>query len=228
MAFAAGSIPACAGETVQARQSGRRPGVYPRVCGGNNRRSSPTPGLCGLSPRVRGKRPQRIIIVGNGGSIPACAGETRPPRETAGPGKVYPRVCGGNRIPANIVWSASGLSPRVRGKRPRNRRGRNGGGSIPACAGETDTMHTIKPVKAVYPRVCGGNGNVGGNVGGGGGLSPRVRGKQPKMPIGAELVWSIPACAGETAGARGSAGRNRVYPRVCGGNPYPFRCLPFA
>ena len=53
---------------------------------------------------------------GLAGSIPACAGETRPFRLGAKQGRVYPRVCGGNMDA--VAWYADwpGLSPRVRGK----------------------------------------------------------------------------------------------------------------
>ena len=94
-----GSIPACAGEPAC---RGRRPGipaVYPRVCGG-------TAGHCadprrgeGLSPRVRGN----LEVAADQGiglrSIPACAGEPAPDRQSGPPGPVYPRVCGGTTVP---------------------------------------------------------------------------------------------------------------------------------
>ena len=70
-----GSIPACAGEPEPPRGPGKRPKVYPRVCGGTPLRSTTAASQPGLSPRVRGNlaRGQR----GQCGlrSIPACAGE---------------------------------------------------------------------------------------------------------------------------------------------------------
>ena len=111
-------------------------------------------------------------------SIPACAGETY-----AGIGRssllaVYPRVCGGNWSHNSHTTMVQGLSPRVRGKHPDHIPLANGGGSIPACAGETQDTETNRCEPKVYPRVCGGNcgGTPLHDVEQG--LSPRVRGKR--------------------------------------------------
>ena len=53
---AQGSIPACAGEPLNARALLDRIGVYPRVCGGTARTSALGGSGPGLSPRVRGNR----------------------------------------------------------------------------------------------------------------------------------------------------------------------------
>ena len=111
------SIPACAGE---AGGGGHHPdddGVYPRVCGGSlphYRRLGPAPGL---SPRVRGKQRKRPISKFVERSIPACAGEASGWMRSACGEKVYPRVCGGSSSSPSTSNRASGLSPRVRGKR---------------------------------------------------------------------------------------------------------------
>ena len=92
-----GSIPACAGEPPPPSQSATGKRVYPRVCGG----ASASPGWLvapsGLSPRVRGSRRigQAADVVHR--SIPACAGEPRPPPGWTSLDPVYPRVCGGAR-----------------------------------------------------------------------------------------------------------------------------------
>ena len=130
------SIPACAGEPEDDRQSGDDPEVYPRVCGGTHRKNQRKIKARGLSPRVRGNHPSSRHSFSSSRSIPACAGEPicrvrRRPR----PG-VYPRVCGGTGGDCPRRWAAMGLSPRVRGNRPRPRRSRDIHRSIPACAGE--------------------------------------------------------------------------------------------
>ena len=56
------------------------------------------------------------------------------------------------------------------------------------------------------------------------GLSPRVRGNPGKPKAEGLLGGSIPACAGEPVRREGPGGRQRVYPRVCGGT----RCLILA
>ena len=53
--IAAGSIPACAGETARLHSEILCAEVYPRVCGGNAYRSPDSQATKGLSPRVRGK-----------------------------------------------------------------------------------------------------------------------------------------------------------------------------
>ena len=74
--LAPGSIPACAGETGRPGRRRPRRWVYPRVCGGNQRRKNPPPRWRGLSPRVRGKHQAASLRRRPAGSIPACAGET--------------------------------------------------------------------------------------------------------------------------------------------------------
>ena len=92
------SIPACAGETWTGALPPDSPEVYPRVCGGNTHRRWSPGRSRGLSPRVRGKRWPQGIREGQGGSIPACAGETIILYRLAIQPEVYPRVCGGNLV----------------------------------------------------------------------------------------------------------------------------------
>ena len=171
--------------------------VYPRVCGGTDRFGPVFTPEQGLSPRVRGNP---ITSIGGGGtvrSIPACAGE--PPLTAALTESqwVYPRVCGGTAAALTPYLNDRGLSPRVRGnlagiswwlRIPR---------SIPACAGEPTRPFSGVPPVPVYPRVCGGTSDGGQGVGGGGGLSPRVRGNRGHAAPPVDESRSIPACAGE-------------------------------
>ena len=131
-----GSIPACAGEPLAGLALVVAAKVYPRVCGGTRRNRGPNEWYDGLSPRVRGnhrlglngRKPRR--------SIPACAGEPRPPRSSSRATRVYPRVCGGTALlHAERVFR---------------------GGSIPACAGEPLQYEVGLNRSTVYPRVCGG------------------------------------------------------------------------
>ena len=109
------------------------------------------------------------------GSIPACAGQTRPASGLRGGRTVYPRVCGADQHPYSSVEPPFGLSPRVRGRRIYPRlaillarsipacagrhlamRGRkNDDRSIPACAGQTRKDARTRTLLQVYPRVCG-------------------------------------------------------------------------
>ena len=133
------------------------------------------------------------------GSIPACAGEPSSHRPRRGWARVYPRVCGGTigrligrsarrglspRVRGNPVLFVSrlgpgpGLSPRVRGNLIPDPDRRDGGGSIPACAGEHAWLDGSAHTEWVYPRVCGGTGRPRPSLGvvTAPGLSPRVRG----------------------------------------------------
>ena len=178
----------------------------------------PTP-LEGLSPRVRGNLAQVRRPASEVGSIPACAGEPPCGRRQASHGRVYPRVCGGTRVPGQHPAAFVGLSPRVRGNpRPATRTSVSSG-SIPACAGEPPGGPASRFPPRVYPRVCGGTGAAGKHVFAEAGLSPRVRGNQPVQAKWRAERGSIPACAGEPPRLPRLPHRARVYPRVCGGTP---------
>ena len=223
-----GSIPACAGEPAGCPAPGSGARVYPRVCGGTNRRPSRHHPRQGLSPRVRGNPLCRDASPHKHRSIPACAGEPRPARLSGTAGEVYPRVCGGTQRVSERYHPGGGLSPRVRGNpqtqpaaMPRYR-------SIPACAGEPAPLAAGVWRREVYPRVCGGTAvNLAINLTPQG-LSPRVRGNPPPSYSSRPCRRSIPACAGEPPPCRTPAGNTRVYPRVCGGTPpsHPHRASP--
>ena len=114
---ALGSIPAYAGEPFCYPARRVLLQVYPRVCGGTPGESGVCVKVQGLSPRMRGNPglPQKIRLRVR--SIPAYAGEPPAPFVSVSTRRVYPRVCGGTRIPASCRTAAMGLSPRMRGNR---------------------------------------------------------------------------------------------------------------
>ena len=134
-----------------------------------------------------------------------------------GNNKVYPRVCGGYLLSPEMYFLSTGLSPRVRGIRLSTISSKHFSGSIPACAGDTSMLRRQCAECRVYPRVCGGYLHDMAMMFARKGLSPRVRGIlfSPKNTAG--IPRSIPACAGDTAIQRATAGSSGVYPRVCGG-----------
>ena len=212
------SIPACAGETRIAAYRTRRAGVHPRVCGGNVTFAGDDHQVQGPSPRVRGKRHRYQRRGRHHGSIPACAGETWRRWGWCSGAWVHPRVCGGNGVSSSSTASATGPSPRVRGKRGLGYGVVAADRSIPACAGETVVHEHVRWRSAVHPRVCGGNASGRLPLSSVWGPSPRVRGKPVLRELLPDRLGSIPACAGETPGdGRGERGRG-VHPRVCGGN----------
>ena len=156
-----------------------------------------TPGYYGLSPRVRGNRSVAIRAVGSCRSIPACAGEPEPEGGVLGQGWVYPRVCGGTGRRACRICLLIGLSPRVRGNLPVEPDYTAAYRSIPACAGEPNSIACSKWRRAVYPRVCGGTTQSTIHRSTVSGLSPRVRGNLYDSGSKYQCQRSIPACAGE-------------------------------
>ena len=232
------SIPACAGEAIKTFITTSTREVYPRVCGGSFAIHLLTIVPGGLSPRVRGKRALAGIAGVSSGSIPACAGEAGEGDARPAAAAVYPRVCGGSAVAGAPLLNTNGLSPRVRGKLPAARNLSADRRSIPACAGEAMQRRHQRLLSKVYPRVCGGSLYQRGERGGGDGLSPRVRGKQPPPPQvrflqglsprvrGKPMLvrlprlrrWSIPACAGEARPRCRKRHSAQVYPRVCGGS----------
>ena len=131
------SIPAWAGETTPTSWSWRTTWVYPRVGGGNRGGAGRYGGRYGLSPRGRGKHVDAGFCPIGAGSIPAWAGETSHYCIGNSSGPVYPRVGGGNDLPARRRLAWGGLSPRGRGKRRIRHPVAAGLWSIPAWAGET-------------------------------------------------------------------------------------------
>ena len=173
------SIPAWAGETHSRHSAGVYPEVYPRVGGGNIQCYLTATASAGLSPRGRGKPAVACARPHRPGSIPAWAGETSMRSRQARTRWVYPRVGGGNRALTAAARSASGLSPRGRGKLLFAERYVKSTGSIPAWAGETIPAPAHSSGRQVYPRVGGGNPARSRTPTSINGLSPRGRGKQP-------------------------------------------------
>ena len=214
---AIGSIPACAGEPRSGAQRTPLCRVYPRVCGGTDVRASVAARVLGLSPRVRGNPVTDPLPHARQGSIPACAGEPDGSAIVLLQGGVYPRVCGGTRVPASGLSAWRGLSPRVRGNRRTRAHMGAESGSIPACAGEPSTsVHADAGIR-VYPRVCGGTSSTVRVQELAPGLSPRVRGNLENLLGLVAFPGSIPACAGEPPPECPPRAMCRVYPRVCGG-----------
>ena len=212
-----GSIPACAGAPPKWTNRWPAKRVYPRVCGGTHRFGGIVVEGDGLSPRVRGHHLAIDEFLFPLGSIPACAGAPLVAALRTQGYQVYPRVCGGTCDTLRSWPGATGLSPRVRGHLNDRNNPATFHRSIPACAGAPYGYLTATILMTVYPRVCGGTTYVSTGPGRSYGLSPRVRGHLGPLCPSRFLTRSIPACAGAPGGLRLAMGRDRVYPRVCGG-----------
>ena len=157
----AGSIPASAGEPPSNTRRYPQHPVYPRECGG-----TPFPlwlalRIQGLSPRVRGNRNPSHASTKPDGSIPASAGEPVGILPCPMLITVYPRECGGTCCGGRRPVSGIGLSPRVRGNLQHGNLTVNGHRSIPASAGEPPAAATLRTLRRVYPRECGGTLTLG-------------------------------------------------------------------
>ncbi len=106
----------------------------------------------------------------------------------------------------------------MRGKHPPTEWTSSDRGSIPACAGETQSQRRLLIFERVYPRLCGGNHISFSKKSVSLGLSPLVRGKLMIRSPPNQAVGSIPACAGETGWVAHNWSLSGVYPRLCGGN----------
>ena len=114
-----------------------------------------------------------------------------------------------------------GLSPRLRGNLLKKVHTSLPGGSIPAPAGEPCWAASLKAVRPVYPRACGGTAGTHCADCGLVGLSPRLRGNQHHLRRLRVQGRSIPAPAGEPSSGTPKPQRMKVYPRACGGTGRP-------
>ena len=157
---------------------------------------------------------------GSGGpaqrSIPAHAGKPPPSAGSAPHPPVYPRACGETCACLDIRQTAKGLSPRMRGNRPRRHDPGLPAGSIPAHAGKPPCTSRTRWRSRVYPRACGETLAAVCVTGLAWGLSPRMRGNRARRSCRCDLHGSIPAHAGKPRGIPASYAAERVYPRACG------------
>ena len=154
------SIPACAGETHDARGFLADEMVHPRVRGGDEYRTLMQRHEGGPSPRARGRPSPGVRHPGIPGSIPACAGETLVRTLGQVLAWVHPRVRGGDAGIAGAGLALQGPSPRARGRHPIDDAPRRIRRSIPACAGETRPSSILGRCRGVHPRVRGGDSTL--------------------------------------------------------------------
>ena len=211
-----GFIPAPAGNTRAGFRLHRRFTVHPRACGEHCHRSQEGASAAGSSPRLRGTRDGAVVHVHVHRFIPAPAGNTLRDRAAPRTGPVHPRACGEH--PGMIVHSGDyyGSSPRLRGTPVAEPSLASPFRFIPAPAGNTTRPSGRGTSLPVHPRACGEHIEELPHGDGRSGSSPRLRG----TPEGGARVCRhqrfIPAPAGNTRPAGGSAPCPSVHPRACG------------
>ncbi len=209
-------IPACAGNSTQARQWLARFAVHPRVRGEQTHAFMAAMAEDGSSPRARGTETCLPLAVADARFIPACAGNRSPRPPPAAPAPVHPRVRGEQPVIGLLSESAAGSSPRARGtgaSEPRRARGRR---FIPACAGNSSTASSTAAPAPVHPRVRGEQRTAINFGVGECGSSPRARGTVTGPECSDVQSRFIPACAGNRVFHCVTDAARAVHPRVRG------------
>ena len=168
---------------------------------------------------MRGKLLALHISVAQARIIPARAGQTAASTSPTRRPTDHPRACGANRRGEGADESASGSSPRVRGKLGEQPLPQRLARIIPARAGQTPFQLRFIGHAPDHPRACGANSTTTEAGSWNDGSSPRVRGKRRAIPCRHVLVRIIPARAGQTAASGRSSRATPDHPRACGANP---------
>ena len=151
----AGSIPACTGKPPPPASDPGESKVYPRMYGETEKTARSETKRQGLSPHVRGNPRPAAPYCEDTRSIPACTGKPKDQPLSDRADGVYPRMYGETRRPRGGDLPHPGLSPHVRGNRRSQLRGRDRGGSIPACTGKPTSPSSRTATDGVYPRMYG-------------------------------------------------------------------------
>ena len=172
--------------------------AHPRVGGENTYFEAMFATQAGSSPRGRGKLGDLPALRDELGLIPAWAGKTIKLSDSASSSAAHPRVGGENQSPNGTPQSASGSSPRGRGKRRRVPASCARQRLIPAWAGKTWPVSADLAPHSAHPRVGGENTDSVMAWFLTLGSSPRGRGKREQAAGPVVGVGLIPAWAGKT------------------------------
>ncbi len=153
---------------------------------------------------------------GRPGTIPACAGSTCSWLPSPTFGWDHPRVRGEHDKLPGVPSLPGGPSPRARGARAGPRARWTRAGTIPACAGSTLHLCSLKSPVKDHPRVRGEHSNVRHVGRGQEGPSPRARGAPVSLNAVMTVAGTIPACAGSTWRSSTLAAQPWDHPRVRG------------
>ncbi len=175
-------IPAWAGNTEAAGESGQHDAVHPRVGGEHTAFSRRSFCFAGSSPRGRGTLLTPISAIKTTRFIPAWAGNTgRQARQAGGP-PVHPRVGGEHQTRPGLMFCGIGSSPRGRGTPSQTRQPARQSRFIPAWAGNTRARSSLPTAASVHPRVGGEHITSRTRAGSASGSSPRGRGTRRALP----------------------------------------------
>ena len=170
----------------------------------------------GSSPQVRGRRVAAVYMLAALGLIPAGAGQTRAVRAAHASSWAHPRRCGADFRGVRGRRCVCGSSPQVRGRLVACAAFGVVLGLIPAGAGQTNPVLSMRRCVRAHPRRCGADRPGNMKTPGEPGSSPQVRGRRAGGRDGAVGPGLIPAGAGQTAASGGCSCRGRAHPRRCG------------
>ena len=190
--------------------------VHPRAGGEHIRERFPLKSPAGSSPRGRGTPHARHGVKREHRFIPARAGNTRRVQACICSRTVHPRAGGEHFAVSSMALPASGSSPRGRGTLVFRMNAGRQVRFIPARAGNTQAVMTLRVTIPVHPRAGGEHSSSAVRNAWRTGSSPRGRGTLGCADGIAYVVRFIPARAGNTTGRRRTACRPPVHPRAGG------------
>ena len=209
-------IPARAGNTVAQVVERLVSPVHPRSRGEHSVREFHMSRRPGSSPLARGTQPTPRTIPMSGRFIPARAGNTSGSHTTPSTSTVHPRSRGEHPPKMSGNQQGSGSSPLARGTRAHPGRERPLRRFIPARAGNTTRAISVSDRSSVHPRSRGEHPYAAEVFSAHAGSSPLARGTRVRLERCPCSTRFIPARAGNTPGAAGSAAPRPVHPRSRG------------
>ena len=130
---------------------------HPRACGENPMSKQSRFANSGSPPRMRGKPSHNLRIARVRRITPAHAGKTLETALLTFCATDHPRACGENCTVQDIVTTAGGSPPRMRGKLAAAWSAYLTARITPACAGKTAPPPAQARRERDHPRVCGEN-----------------------------------------------------------------------
>ena len=169
---------------------------HPRVCGEKPHLTPAIDRSKGSPPRMRGKAVPAALPDVTHGITPACAGKSFSAPEPVLASRDHPRVCGEKVSPLSPFSPLKGSPPRVRGT--------------------VKVQSTLRLERRDHPRVCGEKGRKMKQQFIGLGSPPRMRGKGELRGEPGKDGGITPAYAGKRNPRLGHKSRVWDHPRVCG------------
>ena len=170
----------------------------------------------GLSPLTRGNPSRLPASDGDGGPIPAHAGQPGLADPLGHQQGAYPRSRGATRTVRGRLRGGRGLSPLTRGNLRALFPSLHRSGPIPAHAGQPRATGPAARFMWAYPRSRGATAALLVLALPSWGLSPLTRGNLPAQRVGLGHLGPIPAHAGQPPSRPPARPSARAYPRSRG------------